>query len=756
MLMKTASVKNKLMLSFMGVASFVVLSSALAFYTFVFLGQTMDRITKDRLPPMVLAQRLAAQSERIIGNAPLLISSVKDDERKAILDAIRTDVGVISQLISEIREFPGSVQMVAVIESDFTQMVKYLRQIDEAVKRKLELIKDSRRIYNELLGTHREFQAIIKPAISISKQPIDEQEEFAEEYGRENMDMDLVRSLPEAVEQLMPLLEIERLGNALTNLLLSSATEHNLRNLRIIRLKGRALISDIKEQTGRLKAEMAGAYAELMILFKPYTVGKLALPELRRQELETTAEAYELLEKSRALSNKMNGTVKELIGKANADIHQATLSAKETRRFMSVILGCVALASLVFSVFMGWVYVGKQVIQPINRVVYLIRKVAEGDLSAPLDQLRPDRNRKDEIGIMTNNLVQLIDVTSETARVAEEIAGGNLGLEVRERSDRDRMMKALNRMIRRLNGIMDETNGMIRAVGQGRLDVRGNAGAFDGGWRDLVLGVNDLIDGLGKAVARSAALGHEMKLARKIQTSLLPTSFNNLHPDFEISASMVTANQVGGDYYDITSDRQGHLWISIGDVSGHGVTSGLIMMMAQTVHKTITTSTDCDAREAVIMVNNILYRNVHERLNETHFMTFNALKYQGNGRFEHAGAHLRIIVYRGFSGRCELIRTKGIYLNLKKDITRSTGNSYFDLEKGDVMVLYSDGLTEAENPEGELLDINGFMEIIGLHVFHDPETMKKKIMADVLRWSRDRIDDDMTLVIVKPKGSTDE
>ncbi len=83
------------------------------------------------------------------------------------------------------------------------------------------------------------------------------------------------------------------------------------------------------------------------------------------------------------------------------------------------------------------------------------------------------------------------------------------------------------------------------------------------------------------------------------------------------------------------------------------------------------------------MINDILYRNVHERLNESHFMTFNALKYLGNGQIEHAGAHLIIIVYSQESEQCELIRTKGVYLNFKKDITRSTNNS----EKGDVMVL---------------------------------------------------------------------
>jgi len=258
-----------------------------------------------------------------------------------------------------------------------------------------------------------------------------------------------------------------------------------------------------------------------------------------------------------------------------------------------------------------------------------------------------------------------------------------------------------------------------------------------------------------KMESNAKLLAQEMELARSIQTSLLPDSVSSIHPDFVIAASMLTADQVGGDYFDITFDRQKNLWISIGDVSGHGVKPGLIMMMAHTIHTTVTTNLDCDARSVVVKINDVLYMNVHERLKEKHFMTFNALKYLGGGKFEHAGAHLRIIVYHRESGKCELIRTKGVYLNLKENISKSTKNSYFEMEEGDIMVLYTDGLTEAENPIGEMLDIGGFVKIIEKHVSQDPETMKENIMVDVLKWCDNKKDDDMTLVVVKRKGCSD-
>jgi len=185
-----------------------------------------------------------------------------------------------------------------------------------------------------------------------------------------------------------------------------------------------------------------------------------------------------------------------------------------------------------------------------------------------------------------------------------------------------------------------------------------------------------------RAETEAKLLSREMELARNIQTCLLPASLEEIHPDFEIAATMVPADEVGGDFYEVVLDNSGQLWVSIGDVSGHGVTPGLIMMMAQTVHTTVTTSPGYDARNAVVKINEILYKNVSERLGEKHFMSFNALRHLGDGKFEHAGAHLRIIVHRRESGQCELIRTRGIYLNFRRDISKPTKNSYFELGEG--------------------------------------------------------------------------
>jgi serine phosphatase RsbU (regulator of sigma subunit) len=252
-------------------------------------------------------------------------------------------------------------------------------------------------------------------------------------------------------------------------------------------------------------------------------------------------------------------------------------------------------------------------------------------------------------------------------------------------------------------------------------------------------------------VGEQERLKKEMELARRIQTAILPTHVE--HPEFEIEAVMLAAEEVGGDYYDILSGKDGALWLAIGDVSGHGVTPGLIMMMAQTIHATLATQMDITPKEVVTMLNTVLYHNVQERLGEDHFMTFTTLKHLGHGRFQHAGAHLDLIIHRAARGVCEVLDTPGAWLNVTPDLSDITENSEFTLEPGDTLVLYSDGLIEAQNRQMELLDLHRLTEIVSAHAAKDPAALRDAIIHDVLAWCDQERDDDLSLVVVRRKDT---
>ncbi len=383
-------------------------------------------------------------------------------------------------------------------------------------------------------------------------------------------------------------------------------------------------------------------------------------------------------------------------------------------------------------------------VQPFSRTAEYLDHLSKGDIPEVIkEEYNGDFNK------IKINLNMLIEATELTTQITEDIAEGNLNAYAIERSDQDRLMKALNLMIRRLNEFSLEMERLTSAVKEDALDIRGNTEAFEGGWRKLIDNMNSLISVLSESVAKNTSLSQEMELAKRIQTALLPSIARGFHPDFDIAAIMYPAEEVGGDFYDVSYDLEGKLWFGIGDVSGHGVTPGLIMMMALTAHTTMTTNFKVSACEIVTMLNKILFNNVQGRLGENQFMTFTALKYLGSGRFQHAGCHEDLIVYRKKQKICELIGTKGSWLNLMPDIGHVTENLEFCLDIGDLLVLFTDGMTEVWNEEGNMLDVQGLVGIVEKHAENDIEIIRDTIINDVMAWCNHIWHDDMSLVVVR-------
>jgi predicted ATPase/serine phosphatase RsbU (regulator of sigma subunit) len=193
----------------------------------------------------------------------------------------------------------------------------------------------------------------------------------------------------------------------------------------------------------------------------------------------------------------------------------------------------------------------------------------------------------------------------------------------------------------------------------------------------------------------------EMDLARKIQTVLLPPSQHA--KQYEIAASMTAAESVGGDYYDIipTDDR---LWVVIGDVSGHGVTAGLIMMMIQTAIRTLISGTSGHGPYSpadVLARTNAAVRSNLERVGKGQYMTVTLLEIDGP-RITFAGLHQDILVYRAATGVVERIETHGVWIGVLEQVAGLLDDETLSLEPGDTLLLYSDGITELRL-QGQLL-----------------------------------------------------
>jgi hypothetical protein len=195
------------------------------------------------------------------------------------------------------------------------------------------------------------------------------------------------------------------------------------------------------------------------------------------------------------------------------------------------------------------------------------------------------------------------------------------------------------------------------------------------------------------------ALFAEMEVAQKIQTLLLPT--DPTLPGFTICGLMAPASEVGGDYYDVIETERGRRLVAIGDVSGHGVTTGLTMMMVRTsLVSMLESRADATLAELYIAMNRCLRRTL-ERMNLRLYMTFALLEHDGGGRFRVVGAHLPAVIYRAAKQAVEEIEIAGVWLGVIDEITPElVPETTLELAKGDTMLLLTDGAIEQDGHGG--------------------------------------------------------
>jgi sigma-B regulation protein RsbU (phosphoserine phosphatase) len=299
----------------------------------------------------------------------------------------------------------------------------------------------------------------------------------------------------------------------------------------------------------------------------------------------------------------------------------------------------------------------------------------------------------------------------------------------------------------RLSRPVAELVAFTRRIGKGQLDERARETGVSE-VKALAASMNVMITELNTsriALAKQERLEREMEIAMRIQTSMLPRSFEVL--GLEIAARMIPASEVGGDYYDILPVENG-CWIGIGDVAGHGLTAGLEMLMVQSVIAALVRDNPTAAPTNHLRVlNHVIYDNIRNRLGQDEHITLTLLRYQ-DGKLKFAGAHEEIVVARAAGGRCECISTPGTWLGAIRDIGLVTEDSDIELAKGDLMVLYTDGVTEARGRDGTVFGIEGLCKIVEDNRTLAPDIVRDKIVAAVQSWQVIQ-DDDISVVVVR-------
>jgi len=246
-------------------------------------------------------------------------------------------------------------------------------------------------------------------------------------------------------------------------------------------------------------------------------------------------------------------------------------------------------------------------------------------------------------------------------------------------------------------------------------------------------------------------LAAELEITERIQRMILPSA-DELRSiaDLDIAGYMEPASDVGGDYYDVMQ-REGTVAVSIGDVTGHGLESGLVMLMTQTAVQALLQSGETDPVHFLDTLNRTIYNNV-QRMDSDKNLTLCLLDYQ-SGELKLSGQHEEMIVIRR-DAQVELVDTidLGFPIGLDDDIAKFIDQTTVQLQPGDGVVLYTDGITEAENTAGEQYGLERLCEVVSQNWSQSAEAIKEVVITDVRSHiGEQEVYDDITLIVLKQK-----
>jgi methyl-accepting chemotaxis protein len=240
-------------------------------------------------------------------------------------------------------------------------------------------------------------------------------------------------------------------------------------------------LADTEEEKAWVK-EAQGQYIELKNLFDNKIIPMLKstsgmTPGI--QKLDSQADQYVV-----GIEKPMEKFVDSL--KKESDRGDAAFDV--VRKRVTLVSTILAIVGICAAVLLG-VLITRSITIPMNQMTKVADQIALGDIDQNIDH-----KSGDEIGVLADSFRRMVDGIKVTVKVTQQIAKGDMSANVDLRSDKDVLSIAMNNVIESVRGLVAEAGMLSKAAVDGRLNTRGNAAQFEGGFRDIVSGVNDTLD----------------------------------------------------------------------------------------------------------------------------------------------------------------------------------------------------------------------------------------------------------------------
>lgn len=252
-----------------------------------------------------------------------------------------------------------------------------------------------------------------------------------------------------------------------------------------------------------------------------------------------------------------------------------------------------------------------------------------------------------------------------------------------------------------------------------------------------------------EAQIESRRLEEELRLARRIQTRLLPQKVPSF-PTADIAATAKPSRMVGGDFYDVRKLQGGRILTAVADVTGKGIPASLLMANLQAALHVLFPM-NMTLAEATSRINRVICENT----DADKFITyFHGILDPGNGVFTYVNAGHNPPYLVRIDGSVEELNVGGLLLGVMEGLPYEMGTA--TLNPGDVVTMFTDGVTEAIDDKEEEYGEERLIECLLRERHRTAQEIMDSVLQDVERFTGQRpvLDDDLTIVVLKARSAT--
>jgi methyl-accepting chemotaxis protein len=413
MKLRALGVRGRLLMALGGISATTVIAAAVACLLFGQFRAALDKVTGRSIPMMVASLELSADTQSLAASAPALLAARSDIERKPRLDVLQQALQAASQQIDRVKHAGGNAATVAALDTAIGGLKKEVNDLDGRVVQRLALEDATNRKIAQVDAAHQRLISLIAPALDRAKTEIS-MASMSIGGDPKEVTNTLIKLAARQAPLSMTLLDMVASANLASSLLHRGETAETV-----------AAVDALSAQFGKSAKEMTehldalGNIAPSLNLRGAATAllatgaGGDGLFQLRRRELEETANGERILTDTRSVIADLQQQVGQVVRAAHEDTKTAATRSTSAIDLGTMIVSAVAAAGVAAAVLIAWLYVGRNLLGRLLALQNAMRDIAAGDLSIAL----AGANAKDEIGEM----VRALDVFKQNAIEARRL-----------------------------------------------------------------------------------------------------------------------------------------------------------------------------------------------------------------------------------------------------------------------------------------------------------------------------------------------